>query len=82
MPDMEKNLTVYPISSGDELNIFANQQFEQVRILDMAGNIMHDVNASANTKYTINIKTLPKATYIVEVIYNDRKKGRSVFVKT
>lgn len=77
---MEKNLTVYPISSGDMLNIFANEDVGHIRIMDMAGNIVQDI-AKTGTKIQVDISSLSRNTYIVEVEYANRKTARSVFVK-
>lgn len=77
---MEKNLTVYPISSGDMLNIFANEDVGHIRIMDMAGNIVQDISKTG-TKIQVDISSLSRNTYIVEVEYVNRKTARSVFVK-
>lgn len=78
---MEKNLTVYPISSGDILNIFANDDFEDIRIMDMDGNVVHAVTNSGGAHSQVNIQELGNATYIIEIVYSNGKKARSVFVK-
>lgn len=77
---MEKNLTVYPISSGDMLNIFANEDVGHIRIMDMAGNIVQDISKTG-TKIQVDISSLSRNTYIVEVEYANKKTARSVFVK-
>jgi len=78
---MDKHLTVYPIASGDMLNVFANDVFAGIRIMDMAGNIVYrDTNVSGASKQ-VDIKELANATYIIEVVYADNKTARSVFVK-
>lgn len=78
---MEKHLTVYPIASGDMLNIFAEHAFSQIRIMDMEGNLILDTLHTLSSSGQINIKSLSNATYIIEVVYNNNKTGRSVFVK-
>ena len=78
---MDKHLTVYPIASGDMLNVFANDVFAGIRIMDMAVNIVYrDTNVSGASKQ-VDIKELANATYIIEVVYADNKTARSVFVK-
>jgi hypothetical protein len=81
LPVMDKNLTVYPISSGDMLNIFANEEFSDVRIMDMAGNIVHSTVNTDGAHGQVNISALENATYIIEVVYVSNKTARSVFVK-
>lgn len=78
---MEKNLTVYPISSGDMLNIFANDDFEHIKIMDMAGNVVFTEQNHSGSEGHINISQLANATYIIEVAYANRQTARSVFVK-
>ena len=78
---MSKSLTVYPISTGDELNVFAAHDFTGIKIMDMDGNVVHDLTGICSSQKTLNIKELPNATYIIEVMYRDEKTGRSVFVK-
>ena len=78
---MEKNLTVYPISSGDILNIFANDDFNDIRIMDMMGNVVHVATNNGGAHSQVNIQGLENATYIIEIVYADRKTARSVFVK-
>lgn len=78
---MEKNLTVYPIASGDMLNVFANNEFSNIKILDMHGNVVCTAINIGGLQGSIDIRGLDSATYIVEVVYTDNKKARSVFVK-
>lgn len=78
---MDKHLTVYPISSGDMLNVFSNEDFGHVRIMDMAGNVVYDAAMLLAHKLQVDISALVRGTYIVEVEYSNRKAARSVFVK-
>lgn len=78
---MDKSLTVYPIASGNMLNIFANDNFAGIRIMDMEGNVaLSSINIEHN-QWQIDITNLQRATYIVEVVYVSGKTARSVFVK-
>lgn len=79
---MAKLLNVYPISTGDELDIFANHNFNQVKIMDMAGNIVYNSQHKICSRCTLNIHALPYDTYIIEVSYLDNRTAWSVFVKT
>lgn len=78
---MDKNLTVYPIASGNKLNIFANEGFGNVKIMDMAGNVVLNSIHPVNSQWQMDIIDLASATYIVEVVYTNSKIARSVFVK-
>lgn len=78
---MDKNLTVYPIASGDMLNIFANEDFGNVKIMDMSGNVVYNSINESGTSGQVSIKELDNATYIIEVVYANKKTARSVFVK-
>lgn len=78
---MEKNLTVYPIASGDKLNVYADNPFEQIRILDMQGNEVYNGATGSDKHRQVDITSLSSNTYIVEVLYTDAKTARSVFVK-
>ncbi len=78
---MDKNLTVYPISTGDELNVFSSADAAAVRIMDMSGNIVAGPVGVHGRQNKVSIKHLPGATYIVEVTFENSRTGRSVFVK-
>lgn len=79
---MDKNLTVYPISTGNELTIFSVACVSGIRIMDMHGNTVLMNTGISGAHHIINIKELPEATYIVEVSFDERRMGRGVFVKT
>jgi len=78
---MDKNLTVYPIPTGNELNVFATESIMEVRIRDMQGGIVQQHVLSGVKRGVIDIKGLPLDTYIVEAVFENNKTGRSVFVK-
>lgn len=78
---MEKILKVYPISTGNELNVFATEEMQEIKIMDLTGNIVHTCKANDKKKNTINIKELPTNAYIVEVFFNGNRICRSMFVK-
>ncbi|MCB0700930.1 MAG: T9SS type A sorting domain-containing protein [Chitinophagales bacterium] len=79
---MDSNLTLYPISTGNELNVFSDEPIKHIKIMDMAGNLVNECSAHASTQNTIDIRHLPNATYIVEVQFDNNRLKRSVFVKT
>jgi len=78
---MDKALKVYPIPTGNKLNIFSTEDIVEVRIMNLSGNIVY-CSAGTHTKTdTIDIQELPMDTYIVEVLYDENKHSRSMFVK-
>lgn len=79
---MDSNLTLYPISTGNELNVFSEIPVKYVKIMDMAGSLIDECTVKAATNLTIDIQHLPNATYIVEVLFDNNRSKRSVFVKT
>ncbi|MEZ5018382.1 MAG: hypothetical protein R2800_15080 [Flavipsychrobacter sp.] len=81
MPQQEKKLTAYPISSGDELNVFAGGVMTHVRIMDMQGNVLIEAECDNKKSYTLNIKHLNNDTYLAEVAFKDAHTERSIFVK-
>lgn len=78
---MEKNLTVYPISTGNELTVFATEQISAIKIMDMHGIVMYEAHSPDAQQNVIDIKSFPNDTYIVEVDFCNQRKGRSMFVK-
>jgi hypothetical protein len=78
---MDKSLKVYPISTGNELNIFSTEEMYEIKIMDLTGNIVYTCKVNEKKKNTIDIKELPINTYIVEVFFGDDKTSRSMFVK-
>lgn len=78
---MSNQLTVYPIPTGNELNIFATGNIAQVRIMNLSGNVVYAAAGKESNTDIINIKELPVDTYIVEVTCDDNKHCRSMFVK-
>lgn len=79
--NMDKNLVVYPISKGDELNVFSSDEATVIKIMDMQGNVVSGPVYPNNKHSVLNIKTLPSATYIVEATFQSSKTSRSLFVK-
>lgn len=78
---MLKNLNIYPIPTGEELNVFSSDDIQELKILDMHGNLMYTCNGLQGSHNRIDIRHLPGDTYIVEVVFINTKTGRSVFVK-
>ncbi len=78
---MEKNLTVYPISTGNELTVFATEQISAIKIMDMHGIVMYEAHSQDAQQNVIDIQSFPNDTYIVEVDFCNQRKGRSMFVK-
>jgi len=78
---MDKNLTVYPIPTGDKLNVFAAEDISCIRVMDMEGNVLATASEVGCKQNVVDIRHLPGATYIVEVIFLNSRTGRSVFVK-
>ena len=78
---MDKQLVIYPISTGDELNVFSTEHIRGIRIMDMSGNVLIGKENFKGRQNTVDIKQLPGATYIVEVMFTDSRVTRSVFVK-
>lgn len=78
---MDKHLTVYPISTGDQLNVFATDEVSSIRVMDMNGNVLTAAENIYNKHKVLDIGKLPGATYIVEVTFLDKRISRSVFVK-
>jgi hypothetical protein len=78
---MSKNLKVYPIPTGNELNVFATGNIAELRIMNLSGNIVYTAKGHESQTEIINIRELPMDTYIVEVVCEDNKHCRSMFVK-
>lgn len=78
---MDKNFTVYPITTGNELSVFSTENIQEIRIMDMQGGVVFTQPLTGVKKGIINIKSLPDSTYIVEAIFENNRTGRSIFVK-
>jgi hypothetical protein len=78
---MDKNLTVYPITTGNELSVFSTESIQEIRIMDMQGGLVYTQPLTGVKKSIIDIKNLPDSTYIVEAVFENNKTGRSIFVK-
>lgn len=78
---MDKNLTVYPITTGNELSVFSTENIHEIRIMDMQGGVVYSQPLTGVKKGIIDIKSLPESTYIVEALFENNKTGRSIFVK-
>ncbi len=77
----ENRLSIYPISAGNELNVFATQPVSHIRILNLRGELMSDHDCPHTTHCIINIRDLPNATYFAEVDIDGEKPIRYAFVK-
>jgi hypothetical protein len=78
---MDKALKVYPIPTGNELNVFSTEDMHEIKIMDLTGNVVYACKVNDKKKNTIDIKELPVNTYIVEAFFGDDKTSRSMFVK-
>lgn len=78
---MNKNLTVYPISNGRQLNIYCNYNIQKIYIKSLNGTQLYSSDDKGK-ELCINIEHLQRATYILEVEFDNTTKTRSVFVKT
>lgn len=78
---MDKHLTVYPIPTGNELNVFSTESIREIRIMDMQGGLVVSHTLAGVKRGVIDIKNLPGNTYIIEAVFENNKTGRSVFVK-
>ncbi len=77
----DKDLAVFPIPTGNELNIFSTQNIREIKIMDMKGGVVCSFLLAGARQNVIDIKGLPCSTYIVEALFENDKTGRSVFVK-
>ena len=73
--------TIYPNPANEVLNIHSNVAFNQVRILNMLGQVVALANAAPNNDLTINVMDLKSGTYFVEIT---SENGKSVqkFIKS
>lgn len=78
---MQKPLTIYPIHSGNELDIFSTESVGNITIMNMEGDIILNANGWKGNHHTLDIAVLPANTYIIEVTFDNKRTTRSVFVK-
>ncbi len=78
---MDKVVKVYPIPTGNELNVFSTEEMREIRIMDLTGNVIYNCEVNDEKRNIIDIKQLPINTYIVEVLFAGDKSSRSMFVK-
>ena len=81
-PEMDKDLMVYPIPAGSELNVFSTESIRTIKIMDMRGELFYSNDTHNGLHNIINIQLLPcDTTYMVEVCFDSGRNCRSVFVK-
>ncbi len=78
---MHKTLNLYPIPTGEELNIFSGTDIQELTIKDMNGNVVYEGKNLHGSHNRIDITPLARDTYIVEAVFIDQKTSRSLFVK-
>jgi len=67
--------TIYPNPANEIMNIHSKVGINQVRILNMLGQVVAVVNAAHNNDLNINVMDLKSGAYFVEIISD---KGKSV----
>ena len=72
--------TIYPNPANEVLNIHSNVAFNQVRILNMLGQVVSVLNAAPNNDLTINVSDLKTGTYFVEIT-SDKGKSTQKLIK-
>jgi len=78
---MGKTLTIYPTAEYKELAIHSGDYINSIKIMDLRGTTLYNAAQKPARENTIDITHFPTATYIVEVSFDDNRKGRSLFVK-
>jgi len=73
----KKNISIYPNPTSDVVNIKANQSVVKVNVYNLAG---QQVFSRANASQ-INIQSLNKGVYLVEVILKDGQKIQTKLIK-
>jgi len=67
--------TIYPNPANEILNIHSDVAFNQIRILNMLGQVVALANSAPKNDATINVMDLKTGTYFVEITSD---KGKSV----
>ena len=67
--------TIYPNPANEVLNIHSNVAFNQVRILNMLGQVVALANATPKNDLALNVTDLKTGTYFVEITSD---KGKSI----
>lgn len=75
------NILVYPNPFSDKLNIQTNEDnLQSLKIIDLQGRLIKQEKVSGSS-YELNLETLPKATYILEIISDKTKQSVKVIKK-
>lgn len=77
----ENKLSIYPISAGNELNVFATQAIDHVRIISLQGEPMGEHQCPHTRHCILDIRSLPAGTYFAEVTIDEQRPLRYAFVK-
>ena len=74
---VKSNLKVYPNPATDIVNISANRKIENVTVMDMTGKKVQSFKAGNQ----INVSSLAKGTYILQVYYGEGAVENTKLIK-
>jgi len=71
-----KNIKIYPNPTTSEINIDAKQEIKNIKIIDMLGTIVINLNSSIKHSLTINTKNLSQGIY--NILINDKDSHKII----
>ncbi len=74
---VKSNLKVYPNPATDIVNVSSNKKIENVTVIDMTGKKVQSFKAGNQ----INVSSLPKGTYILQVYYGEGAVENTKLIK-
>ncbi len=74
---VKSNLKVYPNPATDIVNVSSNKKIENITVIDMTGKKVQSFKAGNQ----INVSSLPKGTYILQVYYGEGAVENTKLIK-
>lgn len=74
---IKSNLKVYPNPATDIVNVSSNKKIENITVIDMTGKKVQSFKAGNQ----INVSSLPKGTYILQVYYGEGAVENTKLIK-
>ncbi len=74
---VKSNLKVYPNPATDIVNVSSNKKIENITVIDMTGKKVQSFKAGNQ----INVSSLPKGTYILQVFYGEGAVENTKLIK-
>ncbi len=78
--ELDNNLSIYPNPTSGFFNVVANENINQINVLNISGQMVKNISVNTNT-YKVNTSDLQAGIYFFEITTNNQTITKKVIVK-